>query len=176
MPSGTIWISLILNVRPPSPTPWGANNIWEDLATTFDHWAGDSGTPRLNANVSSSLLEEAAYRAQQGHTILLQKTMLIAALFTDPVTKQLSLYYFANYQSPTPPINRTFAQVQASPTSLTLRDFTFSIQNGALTSVISPASQVTVSGTTVNIPALNWTFPTPVPIPGYAATAWGIPQ
>jgi hypothetical protein len=66
--------------------------------------------------------------------------------------------------------------VQVTPTSLTLRDFTFTIQNGALTSVTSPASTATVSGSVVNIPALSWTFPTPVPIPAYAATTWGIPQ
>jgi hypothetical protein len=66
--------------------------------------------------------------------------------------------------------------VQASPTSLTLRDYTFTIQNGALTSATSPASQVTVSGQTVSIPALTNTFPAPVPIPGFAATTWGIQQ
>jgi len=142
----------------------------------FNDWVNESATPRLNPNQSSSILEQAVYAASQGHAILLQKTMLMASLFTDQVTQQLSLYSFPNYQLWTGAIGRTFARVQASPTSLTLRDYTFTIQNGALTSATSPASQVTVSGQTVSIPALTNTFPAPVPIPGFAATTWGIQQ
>lgn len=122
------------------------------------------------------MLEEAVYGASLGHTVLLQKTLVVAAVFTIASPLELHLYNYSNYQYFVPPIVATVLPVQVTPTSLTLRDYTFTIQNGALTSVASPASQVTVSGTTVNIPALNWTFPTPVPIPGYAATAWGIPQ
>jgi len=159
----------------PNYVPWGDTDEVEDFASVYSDWAGDSATPRLNPNQSSSILEQAVYAASQGHTVLLQKTLLVAALFTDPSSLQLSLYYHQNYQWPLP-ISLMLSTVQVSPTSLTVGQFTFAIQNSALTSVTSPASQVTVSGNTVNIPALNWTFPTPVPIPGYAATAWGIPQ
>jgi sugar lactone lactonase YvrE len=164
---------------PPRPmpanegVPWGDTNEYEDFMTVFSDWAGESGTPRINPSQSSSVLEEAVYRAQQGHPILLEKTLLVAALFTDQATQQLSLYYHGSYQWPNP-IAGTLSPVQISAGSLTLRDYTFSIQNGALTSVTSPPSQVQVSGNTVSIPALSYTFPTPVPIPGFAAAAWGI--
>jgi hypothetical protein len=159
----------------PNYVPWGDTDEVEDFASVYSDWAGDSATPRLNPNQSSSILEQAVYAASQGHTVLLQKTLLVAALFTDPSSLQLSLYYHQNYQWPLP-ISLMLSTVQVSPTSLTVGQFTFAIQNSALTSVTSPASQVTVSGNTVNISALNWAFPTPVPIPGYAATTWGIPQ
>jgi hypothetical protein len=122
-------------------------------------------------------MEEAVYRAQQGYPVLLGKTLLVAALFTDPTTMQLSLYYYVGYQGPfeTAPIQRTFSTVITTPTSLTVGDYAFTIQNGLLTGVTSPASQATVaSGQTVNIPALNYTFPTPVPIPAFAASRWGM--
>jgi hypothetical protein len=161
---------------PPNyPVPWGDTNVLEDFATVYSDWAGDSGTPRLTPNRSSSILEQAVYAASQGHIVLLQKTLLVAALFTDPSNLQLSLYYHQNYQWPGP-ISLVLSTVQVSQTALTVGEFTFTIQNGALVSVTSPASQATVSGQTVNIPALNWAFPTPVPIPGYAATTWGIQQ
>jgi sugar lactone lactonase YvrE len=159
----------------PNYVPWGDTDEVEDFATVYSDWAGDSATPRLNPNQSSSILEQAVYAASQGHIVLLPKTLLVAALFTDPSTLQLSLYYHQNYQWPLP-ISLMLSTVQVSPTSLTVGEFTFAIQNGALTSVTSPASQVTVSGNVVNIPALSWTFPTPVPIPAYAATTWGISQ
>jgi len=158
------------------PIPWGDTDESEDFDTIVSNWACDSAVPRLNPSQSSSMLEEAVYGASLGHTVLLQKTLVVAAVFTIASPLELHLYNYSNYQYFVPPIVATVLPVQVTPTSLTLRDYTFTIQNGALTSVASPASQVTVSGTTVNIPALNWTFPTPVPIPGYAATAWGIPQ
>jgi hypothetical protein len=159
----------------PNHVPWGDTNEPEDFCTVYSDWAGDSATPRLNPNQSSSILEQAVYAASQGHIVLLPKTLLVAALFTDPSTQQLSLYYHQNYQWPLP-ISLTLSTVQASSTSLTVGEFTFTIQGGALVSVTSPASTATVSGNVVNISALSWTFPTPVPIPAYAATAWGIPQ
>jgi sugar lactone lactonase YvrE len=158
------------------PIPWGDIAEVEDFASIVSNWACDSAVPRLNPSQSSSMLEEAVYGASLGHTVLLQKTLIVAAVFTTASPLELHLYNYSNYQYFAPPIVATVSPVQVTPTSLTLRDFTFTIQNSALTSVTSPASQVTVSGNTVNIPALNWTFPTPVPIPGYAATAWGIPQ
>jgi sugar lactone lactonase YvrE len=160
---------------PPNYVPWGATDGSEDFATVFSDWAGDSATPRLNPNQSSSILEQAVYAASQGHTILLEKTLLMVALFTDPSSLQLSLYYHQNYQWPGP-ISLMLSTVQVSSTSLTVGEFTFTIQDGALVSVTSPASTATVSGNAVNIPALSWTFPTPVPIPAYAATTWGVPQ
>jgi hypothetical protein len=172
----------------PAYTPSGDQNEGEDFATVFSNWGGDSGTPRINPSRSSSAMEEAVYRAQQGYPILLEKTLLVAALYTDPSTMQLSLYHYAGYMSPVQqiqetqsvdsltPILRTFGTVKASPTSLTIGDYTFTVQNGLLTGGTSPASQVTVSGKTVNIPEWDFTFPTPVPIPGYAVTRWGIPQ
>jgi sugar lactone lactonase YvrE len=159
------------------PIPWGDTNEYEDFMTIVSNWACDSATPRLSPTQSSSMLEQAVYAASQGHTILLQKTLIVAAIFTTGSPLELHLYNYPNYQMfSANPINATEASVLVAPSSLTLRDFTFSIQNGALTRVTSPASQVTVSGTTVNIPEWDFTFPTPVPIPAYAATAWGIPQ
>jgi hypothetical protein len=127
------------------PTPWGAQSEVEDFATIFSNWGGDSGTPRINASQSSSAMEEAATAP------------------TPAAWEQLG------------PVQRTFSTVKASPTSLTVGDYTFTIQNGLLTGVTSPASQATVaSGQTVNMPALNYTFPTPVPIPAFAASRWGM--
>jgi sugar lactone lactonase YvrE len=159
------------------PTPWGFTSEGEDFATVFSNWGGDSGTPRVNPSQSSSIMEEAVYRAQQGYPILLEKTLLVASLFTDPTTLQLSLYHYASYRWSccTSPIQRTFGTVKTSAASLMVGDYTFTIQNGLLTGVTSPASQATVaSGQTVNIPALNYTFPTPVPIPAFAASRWGM--
>jgi hypothetical protein len=159
------------------PIPWGDTNEYEDFMTIVSNWACDSATPRLSPTQSSSMLEQAIYAASQGHTILLQKTLIVAAVFTTGSPLELYLYNYPNYQMfSANPINATEAPVLANPSSLTLRDFTLAIQNGALTSVTSPASQVTVSGNVVKIPALSWTFPNPVPIPGYAVTAWGIQQ
>jgi hypothetical protein len=165
---------------PPRPMPanqaipFGDTNEAEDFASVFNDWVNESATPRLNSNESSSIMEQAVYAASQGHTILLQKTLLVASLFTDPVTHQLSLYNYQNYQAGNT-IERTLSQVQSSPTSLTLGAYTFTIQNGLLTGVSSPASQVTLaSGQIQNIPALNYTFPTPVPIPAFAVDIWGL--
>jgi hypothetical protein len=156
------------------PIPFGDTNEAEDFASVFNDWVNESATPRLNSNESSSIMEQAVYAASQGHTILLQKTLLVASLFTDPVTHQLSLYNYQNYQAGNT-IERTLSQVQSSPTSLTLGAYTFTIQNGLLTGVSSPASQVTLaSGQIQNIPALNYTFPTPVPIPAFAVDIWGL--
>jgi sugar lactone lactonase YvrE len=170
------------------PTPSGDQSEVEDFASVFSNWGGDSGTPRINPSQSSSAMEEAVYRAQQGYPILLEKTLLVASLFTDPATLQLSLYYYAGYTLPWvsnaqgentvvlfTPIQRTFGTVKTSAASLTVGSYTFTIQNGLLTGVTSPGSQATVaSGQTVNIPALNYTFPTPVPIPAFAASRWGM--
>jgi hypothetical protein len=165
------------------PIPWGDTREIEDFGTDFNDWVNESAAPRLNPNQSTSILEQAVYAASQGHTILLQKLLLMAALFTDQATQQLSLYSFPNYTLWAGPIQRTLGSVQATSSSLTLNiplagggqgGYTFTIQSGALTSVTSPASQVTVSGNVVSIPALSDTFPTPVPIPGFAASAWGI--
>jgi len=159
--------------------PWGDQSEYEDFASIASDWANDSATPRLNPMQSSSILEEAVYFASLGHTLLLQKTLLVAAVFTTTPPLELHLYNFPNYQqfaTEADPVVASVWPVQVTPTSLTLRDYTFTIQNGALASVTSPASEVTVSGNAVNIPALSWTFPTPVPIPAYAATAWGIQQ
>jgi uncharacterized protein (TIGR03437 family) len=161
--------------RPPSANPWGAMSEFEDFATIFGNWVGDSATPRLNPNESSSVPEEAIYRASLGHPILLEKTLLVASLFTDPSTLQLSLYYHQGYQNGNT-LERVLAPVSSASSSLTLGDYTFTVVNGALTGVTSPASQAQFSGQTVNIPALSYTFPTPVPVPGFAAAAWGIPQ
>jgi hypothetical protein len=159
------------------PIPWGDTDENEDFMTIVSNWAEDSATPRLNPSQSSSMLEQAVYAASQGHTILLQKTLIVAAVFTAASPLELYLYHYPNYQLFSAiPMAMVLSPVQVTPTSLTLRDFTFTIQNGALTSVTSPASTATVSGSVVNIPALSWTFPTPVPIPAYAATTWGIPQ
>jgi hypothetical protein len=164
--------------RPPpanQPIPFGDLNEAEDFASVFNDWVNESATPRLNPDQSSSIVEQAVYAASQGHAILLQKTLLIASLFTNPATQQLSLYNCQNYQIGST-TERTLIQVQSSPTSLTLGSYTFTIQNGLLTGVASPASQATASsGQTVNIPALNYTFPTPVPIPAFAANIWGTP-
>jgi sugar lactone lactonase YvrE len=163
------------------PMPFGFIDEGEDFCSVLSDWGGDSGTPRVNPSKSSSIIEEAVYRAQQGYTILLQKTLLVASLFTDPSTLQLSRYYYAGYLSPfqafsmAQPIQRTLSAVLVSPTSLTVGDYTFTIQSGLLTGVTSPASQATVaSGQVVSIPALNYTFPTPVPIPAFAASRWGM--
>ena len=175
----TVYMYSIYPPLPPStslPLPPGATSEGEDFASVFSNWGGDSGTPRINPSQSSSIMEEAVRRAQQGYPILLEKTLLVAALFTDPTTMLLSLYYYPGYISPDlQPIQRTFSSLKTSPTSLTIGDYTFAIQNGLLTGVTSPASQATVaSGQTVSIPALNYTFPTPVPIPAYAASRWGM--
>ena len=148
-------------------TPWGAQNDYEDFASVFSNWAGDSGTPRLNPNKSSSALEEAVYRASLGYPVLLEKTLLVAALFTDQATQQLSLYHYSGYAvSATSSPIKTTSTVQASATSLTLGDYTFTIQNGMIVSVSSSATSQQA--------ALNYTFPTPVPIPAFAAARWNL--
>jgi len=72
----------------------------------------------LNPNQSTSILEQAVYAASQGHTILLQKALLVAAIFTDQPTQQLSLYSFPSYVLLTGPIESTFGSVQVTSNSL----------------------------------------------------------
>jgi hypothetical protein len=165
------------------PIPWGNTAINEDFMTDFNDWVNESAAPRLNPNQSTSILEQAAYAASQGHTILLQKLLLMAALFTDQPTQQLSLYSFPDYVLWQGAIQLTLGSVQTTASTLTLKiplpgggkgDYAFTIQNGLLTGGTSPASTVKVSGKTVDIPEWDFTFPTPVPIPAYAAGVWGI--
>jgi hypothetical protein len=162
------------------PTPWGDRSEGEDVATIFNDWVNDSATPRLNPNQSSSILEQAIYAASQaglpggppeGDSVLLQKVLLMAALFTDAAARQVAFYSYENYQYGAP-IQRVMEPVSLSSTQLVLGNYTFTVVNGALTGVTSPASQATVNGQVVNIPALNYTFSTPVPIPAYAAGLW----
>ena len=149
------------------PKPWGAQSEVEDFASIFSNWAGDSGTPRINPNQSSSSLEEAVCRASLGHPLLLEKTLIVAALYTDQATQQLSLYHYSNYAlSATASPIRTTSPVQATSTTLKLGDYTFTIQNGMLVSVSSPATPLQA--------ALNYLFSTPVAIPAFAATRWGL--
>jgi hypothetical protein len=188
-----------------SGIPWGDQSEFEDFMSIASDWANDSGTPRAIPNQSTSVLEEAVHFAALGHPILLQKVLIMAALFTTTPPVEMHLYHFTNlgvYQAPpgdgpaaywpvTPsvanPILSTVSPIQVTPTSLALTiplpggahgDYTFTIQNGLLTGGTSPASQVEFGqpGTIANIPEWDFTFPTPVPIPAYAATAWGIPQ
>ena len=95
----------------------------------------------------------------------------MAALFTDAAARQVAFYSYQNYQYGAP-IQRVMEPVSLSSTQLVLGNYTFTVVNGALTGVTSPASQATVNGRVVNIPALNYTFSTPVPIPAYAAGLW----
>jgi hypothetical protein len=169
---------------PPRPTPanqpipFGDTNEVEDFASVFNDWVNESAAPAINLSLnppqSTSIVEQGAYAATQGHTILLQKVLLMAALFTDQATQQLSLYNYQGYKAGNT-IERSLSQVQSSPTSLTLGNYTFTIQNPLLAGVSTPATQATLaSGAVQKIPALNYTFPTPVPIPAFAANIWGI--
>jgi hypothetical protein len=173
------------SIFPPRPMPanqpipaFGDLNEFEDFGSVFNDWVNESAYPAINLTSNppiTSIIEQAAYAASLGHTILLQKVLLMAALFTDQATEELSLYNYQGYKTGNT-IERTLSQVQTSPTSLTLGSYTFTIQNGLLTGVSTPATQVTLaSGVIQNIPALNYAFSTPVPIPAFAANIWGTP-
>jgi hypothetical protein len=166
---------------PSNFNPYGDVAKEEDFATIFSDWLG-SGTPRLKPNQSSSILEQAIYAAWQSgkpggppadDTILLQKTLIMASLFTDPSSMMLNLYYHNDYIFPNA-IELSASPVRVSPTTLSFGGYTFALQNGAITGVTSPASQVTYKGQVVSIPALSYTFPTLVPIPTFAASRWGM--
>ena len=114
-------------------------------------------------------------RRRRGIQIMLQKTLLVAALFTDQATQQLSLYNYEGYLAGNA-IERTFSQVLSSPISLTLGYYTFTIRDGLLTGVSTtyPTQVTLASGQKQNIQQLNYTFPAAVPFPAFAAGVWGI--
>jgi hypothetical protein len=161
----------------PGFVPYGATNELEDFATIYHAWTNDSASPPIGdtQQQSTTLWEEAFRRAATGHSKLLEKTLYMAGVFTDPNKGELTLYS-RHGLDPRGPTDAFQSRVQHQGNQLQVGDVAFTLNDELkiIAADIPGTRYWMMQSESLQGQALRIEFSNPVDIPSFTRRQWGL--